>query len=563
MTSVSSAIADGLNLEPPLSPASRAWDSKGNVIPGLRSLRSLTLGYHLSPLRGSLPQTSMLTRCCVDATNNLPESPSVTKRHYLSYLALLFMFGAGIWVILAFGMRQHPRSTAPPLPTTENASPANTPTSAAPAESSSQPGIVRTYLDRILRENLRSGLSILLLQLVVIIIAARVFGSLFRKIGQPRVMGEIIAGIVLGPSVLGLVWPQAMNVLFPANSLEPLRLLSQIGVALFMFVVGMELELAHLRKKAHTAIMVSHASIAFPFLLGAALSLLVHSSLAPSDVSFISFALFMGIAMSITAFPVLARILEDRGLLKTPLGTMALTCAAVDDVSAWCALALVIAIAQASGVAAALITLALTLVFIGVMVMLVKPLLARLITAETKVTERSPALVAGTLALVLACALMTEAIGIHALFGAFLAGVVMPSTFGVREILKERIGNFSAAALLPLFFAFTGLRMQIGLLNDWQSWVMCGGIILVAITGKLGASMLMARWTGMNWRDSFSLGALMNTRGLVELVVLNIGYDLGILSARAFAMLVLMALVTTFMTGPLLALVRDRKTARV
>lgn len=482
----------------------------------------------------------------------MTKSTSVTTRHYLTYLALLLIFGAGIWLILALGSRQHPR---PAL--TASSVEETTPThSSAPTGSSTDAGIVRTYVERIVRQNLRSSLSVLLLQLVVIIIAARIFGSLFLKIGQPRVMGEIVAGIVLGPSVVGLISPRAMTFLFPTDSLEPLRLLSQIGVALFMFVVGMELKLGHLRRKAHTAIMVSHASIIVPFFLGAALSLLVYRPLAPSQISFTSFALFMGIAMSITAFPVLARILEDRGLLGTPLGTIALTCAAVDDVTAWCALALVIAVAQASGVVASLLTVALTVAFIAVMVLVIRPLLARLLSARANTTEQSPALVAGTLTFVLACALLTEAIGIHALFGAFLAGVVMPSTTGVRNVLKEKLGSFSAAALLPLFFAFTGLRMQIGLLNDWQSWAMCAGIILVAITGKLGASMLMARWTGMSWRDAFSLGALMNTRGLVELVVLNIGYDLGILSARAFAMLVLMALVTTFMTGPLLSLVR-------
>lgn len=478
----------------------------------------------------------------------MSDSPSVNTRHYLTYLALLLIFGAGIWLILAIGTRQHP-SPAAPSPAVGQAS---------PAASSSSTASAQTYIETI-RGNLRSSLSILLLQLVVIIIAARLFGSLFRHFAQPRVMGEIVAGIVLGPSLLGFLWPQALSFLFPQNSLEPLRLLSQIGVALFMFVVGMELELAHLRKRAHTAIMVSHASIIVPFFLGASLALVVYRSLAPGEISFTSFALFMGIAMSITAFPVLARILEDRGLLQTPLGVIALTCAAVDDVTAWCLLALVIAIAQSTAVSAGLITIALTLAFIGLMVLLIRPLLARRLPAIPNRNEQRPALVAGSLSFVFVCALFTEAIGIHALFGAFLAGVVMPSKPGVRELLREKLGSFSSAALLPLFFAFTGLRMQIGLLNDWQSWLMCGAIILVAITGKLGASMLMARWTGMGWRDAFSLGALMNTRGLVELVVLNIGYDLGILSARAFAMLVLMALVTTFMTGPLLSLVRKAK----
>ena len=484
----------------------------------------------------------------------MSKQPSVNTRHYLTYLAMLMIFGAGIWLILSFGTRQHPQATGS-ASSVNHVSPADSPTPALPPDSSPSAGIGQTYIERI-RQNLRSSLSILLLQLVVIIIAARVCGALFRRIGQPRVMGEIIAGIVLGPSVLGLISPPAMSFLFPANSLEPLRLLSQVGVALFMFVVGMELDLAHLRQKAHTAIMVSHASIVVPFFLGTALSLLVYGSLAPSQISFTAFSLFLGIAMSITAFPVLARILEDRRLSQTPLGAIALTCAAVDDVSAWCALALVIAIAQSTGVAAALLTVALTVVFVCVMWFLIRPMLARLLSARTHTAQQHPALVAGTLAFVLVCALLTEAIGIHALFGAFLAGVVMPSTAGIRDLLKERVGSFSAAALLPLFFAFTGLRLQIGLLNDWQSWAMCALIILVAITGKLGASMLMARWTGMSWRDAFALGALMNTRGLVELVVLNIGYDLGILSARAFAMLVLMALVTTFMTGPLLSLAR-------
>jgi len=462
---------------------------------------------------------------------------------------MLLIFGAGIWLILAFGSRRHPRPAAPPSQVV----------SASPAGSLTPAGAARTWVERTFHENLRSPLSILLLQLIVIIIAARIFGSLFRHIGQPRVMGEIVAGLVLGPSVMGLLSPRAMGFLFPPASLEPLRLLSQIGVALFMFAVGMELDLVHVRQNANTAIMVSHASIIVPFFLGAVLSLLVYGSLAPSDISFTSFALFLGIAMSITAFPVLARILEDRGLAQTPLGTIALTCAAVDDVSAWCVLALVIAIAQSSGVAASLVTVALTVTFFIVMVLLVKPLLSRLLSAPANTTGQRRGLVAGALAFVLSCALITEAIGIHALFGAFLAGVVTPAA--LRSRLKEKLGSFSAAALLPLFFAFTGLRMQIGLLNDWLSWLMCAVIILIAITGKLGSGMLMARWTGMSWRDAFSLGVLMNTRGLVELVVLNIGYDLGILSARAFTMLVLMALVTTFMTGPLLSLAGGTKRA--
>jgi Kef-type K+ transport system membrane component KefB len=403
----------------------------------------------------------------------------------------------------------------------------------------------------------------LLLQLVVIIVAARLVGKLFQKIGQPHVLGEIVAGIVLGPSLLGWLSPETMAFLFPASSMEMLKLLSQIGVALFMFVVGMDLDVRHLRERAQTAIMVSHASIVVPFFLGTALSLLVYRSLAPVNTSFTAFALFMGIAMSVTAFPVLARILEDRRMTQTPLGSIALTCAAVDDVTAWCLLALVIAFAKSGGLAGAFLTITLALGFIGFMLLIVKPQLGRLLEARlanaANGQEHSKSLLAAILALVFTCALLTETIGIHSLFGAFLAGVVMPTTARLRVLLKEKLEPLTAAALLPLFFALTGLRMQVGLLNDWKSWALCAVIVAVAIAGKLGSSMLMARWTGMGWRESFSLGALMNTRGLVELIVLNIGYDLGILSARSFAMLVLMALVTTFMTGPLLSLVKDPK----
>jgi Kef-type K+ transport system membrane component KefB len=380
------------------------------------------------------------------------------------------------------------------------------------------------------------------------------------------VLGEIVAGIALGPSLLGWHSPETMAFLFPAASLEALKLLSQIGVAIFMFVVGMELDVAHLRSKAQAAIMVSHASIIVPFFLGAALSLLLYRSLAPATTSFTGFALFVGIAMSITAFPVLARILEDHRMSQTQLGSIALTCAAVDDVTAWCLLALVIAVAQSGSVAASFLTIGLALSFIVVMLLVVKPQLSRFFAALSKVrpnaAENSRVVVAGVLAFVFFCALFTETIGIHTLFGAFLAGVVMPETAGLRLLLKEKLETFSAAALLPLFFAFTGLRMQISLLNDWQSWAICALIVAVAIAGKLGASMLMARWTGMDWRSSFSLGVLMNTRGLVELIVLNIGYDLGILSASAFAMFVLMALVTTLMTGPLLSLVGMRESVQ-
>ncbi len=464
-------------------------------------------------------------------------------RNYLPYLVLILFFVAGVWLILAAGSRL-------------NSVPTAVQTVSAGVGETAKAGSSQTSVGRVLWENLRSPLSVLLTQIIVILVVAGLFSRLFRRIGQPPVMGEMIAGIILGPSVLGLLYPHAMAFIFPASSLETLRLLSQIGVVLFMFVVGMELNVRHVREKGSAAVMISHASIIVPFLLGAALSLFLYKDLAPPGTSFNAFALFIGVAMSITAFPVLARILEDRGMSQSSLGSIAITCAAVDDVTAWCILALVIALVRASGVAVSLITIAFTLLFVGGMLFLVRPQLGRMANETTDTRRHSRRLVAGMLVFVLACALFTETIGIHALFGAFVAGVVMPPSIGFRTLLKEKLEAFSSSALLPLFFAFTGLRTQVSLLNDLQSWVMCAVIILVAIAGKLGGSMLMSRWIGMNWSQSFSIGVLMNTRGLVELVVLNIGYDLGILSGRIFAMMVLMALVTTFMTGPLLSLVR-------
>ena len=480
-------------------------------------------------------------------------SPSNTK-NYLYYVILLLVFGAGIWFILATG--SHLNSRLPPV--NSPGEPGRTATSATTASESATP---QTSPGKLLQEQPRSPLSILLLQIIVIIMAARLCGVLFRRIGQPPVMGEMVAGIVLGPSVLGLLSPQTMAFLFPPASMPTLSLLSQIGVVLFMFVVGMELDVQHLREKASSAIMVSHASIIAPFLLGAALALVLYAPLAPANTSFTAFALFMGIAMSITAFPVLARILEDRGLSQTRLGSTAIACAAVDDVTAWCILAFVIAIVKSKGLSASIVTIVLAVFFIGLMLFLLKPRIGKSIQGRFENQNHTKSLLAGILAFVLACAWITESIGIHALFGAFLAGVVMPSVVDLRLFLKDKLEAFTSAALLPLFFAFTGLRTQISLLNDWSGWLMCLGIIVVAVAGKLGGSMLMARWTRMSWRDSFSIGVLMNTRGLIELVVLNIGYDLGILSARIFVMMVIMALATTFMTAPLLSLMKLRRQA--
>lgn len=409
-----------------------------------------------------------------------------------------------------------------------------------------------------LQTNLREPISLLLMQIVVVIVLARACGRAFAHLGQPAVVGEIIAGILLGPSALGWLWPEAMHALFPPASLDSLKLLSMLGVMLFMFVVGMDLDLHELRQRARVAVVVSHVSIAFPFLLGVLLSFALFTALAPAGIPFMAFSLFIGIAMSITAFPVLARIIQERGLSGTVLGHHAIACAAVDDVSAWCLLALVIALVKSGSFAGAIATLLMTGLLIAFMLLWVRPRLDALL--DTQLARKregrdgnGSAVFAGMLVLMFASALAAELIGIHAIFGAFLAGVAMSARSELRHMIRERLETFSSTFLLPLFFAFTGLRTQLALLHDWQSWLLCAGIILVAIAGKLGGSMLAARWAGMRWRDATALGVLMNTRGLMELVVLNIGYDLGVISARIFAMLVLMALVTTFMTGPLIS----------
>lgn len=397
-------------------------------------------------------------------------------------------------------------------------------------------------------------LARLLLQLIVIITLARLFGVLFRRLGQPAVIGEIVAGIVLGPSVFGSLAPRLSGLVFEASSLTTLKLFAEIGVVLFLFVVGLELDLGRLKTMARTAIVVSQVSIVLPYSLGVGLSLVLYRELAPPGVPFLPFALFMGIAMSITAFPVLARILSERRLAGTPLGDLAISCAAVDDVTAWMILAVVVAGVGKGGLGPAAATIAWTLAFAIAMIWFVRPQLARVFArAKGRVLDGRTAMT-GALVFLLSSALATEWIGIHALFGAFLAGAVIPREAGLREALILRLEEVTSVLLLPLFFAFTGLRTDVGLLGDARGWLLCGAIVLVATAGKLGGTLLAARLTRLGWADSFALGALLNTRGLMELIALNLGYELGILSPRVFAMMVLMALATTLATGPLLTL---------
>ncbi len=403
--------------------------------------------------------------------------------------------------------------------------------------------------------NLQDPLAILLAQIVTIIIVARFFGWVFKKIGQPTVIGEIIAGIVLGPSLLGMYFPEFSATLFPVASLGNLKFLSQIGLILFMFVIGMELDLKVLKNKANEAVVISHASIIFPFALGIGLAYFVYDRFAPEGVKFLSFALFMGIAMSITAFPVLARIVQERGLNKTKLGAIAITCAAADDITAWSILAVVIAIVKAGTFESSLYIIALAGLYVLTMLFVVKPFLKRI--GELYVTKNTlvkPIVAIFFLTLIIS-SYATEVIGIHALFGAFMTGAIMPDVPKFRTIFIEKVEDVSLIMLLPLFFVFTGLKTEIGLINDPYLWKVTGFIILVAVVGKFLGSALAAKFVGQSWSDSLTIGALMNTRGLMELIVLNIGLELNVLTPEVFTMMVIMALVTTFMTGPALDII--------
>ncbi|WP_312207975.1 cation:proton antiporter [Empedobacter sp.] len=403
--------------------------------------------------------------------------------------------------------------------------------------------------------NIGHPLAILLAQIVTIIFTARVFGWIFNKIGQPTVIGEIIAGIFLGPSFIGMHFPEFFGGLFPKESLGNLEFISQIGLILFMYVIGMELDLKVLKKNAQDAIVISHASIIIPFTLGLALAGLIYMEFAPEGINFLSFALFIGISMSITAFPVLARIVQERGISKTRLGSIVITCAAADDITAWCLLAAVIAIVKAGSFVSSLYVILLAIVYVIAMVRFVRPFLKRIADVHSSKTTLTKPIIGIFFLVLIISSYLSEIIGIHALFGAFLAGTIMPENVKFRNLFIEKIEDVSLVLLLPLFFVFTGLRTQIGLLDSPHLWQTAGLIILVAVTGKFVGSAVAAKFVGQNWKDSLTIGALMNTRGLMELVVLNIGYDLGVLTPEVFAMMVIMALVTTFMTGPALDLI--------
>jgi Kef-type K+ transport system membrane component KefB len=395
--------------------------------------------------------------------------------------------------------------------------------------------------------------------LATVILLGSVLGHVCKYIRQPPVIGEVIAGLLLGPSLLGMLSPEAMHALIPTKEVDPhglvttsLKIVAQLGIVLYMFLVGLELNAAHLKKRAHSAIAISHASIVVPFVLGAIMALWLFPILSEPHVAFSSFALFMGVAMSITAFPVLARILTDRNLQTTQVGTVALSCAAADDVTAWCLLALVVGVAKAE-TAGVVAVIAGAIGFIVAMFFVVRPIITKWLQRIDNERQTLPVyVISGTYILILVAASMTEWIGIHAIFGAFLLGVIIPSESKLATSFLAKLKEPVTVLLLPAFFAYTGMRTEIGLLGSMNEWLICGAIILVATLGKFGGTFAAARFAGESWREASVLGILMNTRGLMELIVLNIGLDMGVISPKLFAMMVLMALVTTMMTSPIL-----------
>jgi len=390
-----------------------------------------------------------------------------------------------------------------------------------------------------------------LLALVVILVVARILGAIFRKMHQPQVMGEVVAGILLGPSFLGWLAPDLAFQVLPANIAPYLAVISQVGVVLYMFLVGLDLDITLLQKRTQTSIAISHASIVAPFLLGAAFALWLYPRYSTGAIPFTPFALFIGVAMSITAFPVLARILTDRGMHKTRLGALALACAAIDDVTAWCLLAFVISVAHAQA-GSLFFTLIATIGFIVFVLLIAKRGALWLVRRQTATGRTTQDMFAVVCAAVLLSALAAERIGIHAIFGAFLLGTLIPPDSVLARDIRVKCEDLVVVLLLPVFFVFTGMRTQIGLLHGTRDWLACILIIGVASLGKFGGSFFAARWTSSEWREAASLGVLMNTRGLIELIVLNVGLNLGVLSPALFTMFVFMAVVTTLVTTPIL-----------
>lgn len=451
--------------------------------------------------------------------------PFSKRRFFGSYLTLLIACGAVIYAICLKGKELSQVSPA-----------------------------FSTLLTSAAHQQINNLLQVLI-ALAVVIIMAQAMGALFQFLGQPLVIGEVVGGILLGPSFLGVYAPQFQKAILPPETFPFLSVIAQLGVIFYMFVVGLELDLKVLKKSGHSALAIAHAGILIPMVLGAYLALSLFKELSIPGVPFLQFAFFLGISLSVTAFPVLARILTDKKMSKSRIGTMALTSAAIGDVTAWCLLAVLVSLAQ-DAFGNAIRTTVLTLIYIGGMFLIGGPIMRRLIPWLEKFDRLTQGGIATFFVALLLSALATEFIGIHAIFGAFLLGAITPHDSRVAKELTDRVEDLVRIVFLPAFFAFTGMRTQVGLISSSQDWTDCLLLIAVATLGKFGATLVSARLNGYNWRESSALGVLMNTRGLVELIVLNLGLDLKLISPRLFTMLVIMALVTTLMTSPLLSLLR-------
>jgi Kef-type K+ transport system membrane component KefB len=460
------------------------------------------------------------------------------KNSLVFYTLMILVFGVLMWFVLREGeLLQAANQTAVQTPAPQNL----------------REGF--NLFATLMMEHIRTPFGLLLLQVIVILLTCRIVGWIFNRLRQPSVIGEIVAGLLLGPSILGYCMPEVSGFLFPEASLANINILSQFGLILFMYSIGMELDLGEVKKRFRTSLLISHTSMIVPFALGVVVAYFIYERYAYAETSFLSFALFIGIAMSITAFPVLARIIQEKKLTRTQLGTVALASAANGDLTAWCILACVIAVTQAGNLLSALYNILFSALYMAVMFLIVRPLLRMIgdLYHNREVVARPLTMLMFLILLI--SAYLTEILGLHVLFGAFIVGIVMPDNARFRELMRDKVEDVALALFLPLFFASTGLRTEIGLLNTPDTWMLCGVFILVAIVGKFGGTLLSARFERESWKNSLLLGGLMNTRGLMELVILTIGYEMHILPPTIFVILILMTLVTTFMTMPLLSFI--------
>ncbi|MDY6121470.1 MAG: cation:proton antiporter [Porphyromonas sp.] len=458
------------------------------------------------------------------------------SRQILFYVLMLLLCGVASW----FGIRQGSAVEGGAVPT-------------------SSPQDWQSAFDVFVRsvsEHTVSPIGLLLLQIIVILSVARFVGWLFNKIGQPTVIGEILSGIILGPSLLGVVWPEGFAWLFPEKSLSSIALLSEIGLILFMFAIGMELSLKEVKQKFRQSLIISHAGIFFPFAMGVWVSYYTYEQYAKGHTDFLPYALFVGVAMSITAFPVLARIIQERRLGRTHLGSLALNTAAMGDITAWLILAAVMAISSSGSMLSSVYNFLFLVAYLLVMFLIIRPFFVFVskVYDNTEVVGKS--MVGVIFILLMLSSYVTDLLSMHAIFGAFIMGLVMPDNLKFRQIITEKVEDVSLSFFLPLFFASSGLATQIGLINNATLWVLFALFTSVAIVGKVAGTYIAARAVGETKKDSLYLGAFMNTRGLMELVVLALGFDLGILPPVIFTILVLMTLVTTFMTTPLISLIK-------